>query len=246
MVVTSGLNGRTGGNQRWLEKSQICKHPIELFICSTTAKMETQIFSLSITRGGFIKAEVQLNFWDVWNFLLQIGIKQYIFGSFKVEATKEQMMQLHDTFHGGKIGGISIEVSEVFDLEVWDYDLDRISRNPDLLGAALKCRSDTEATHQFIQDFNSLFVMTEKTGAIKVNQSDLLKVEVFMVRYGQFIKNMTGMFNYVPKFNLPSPYPSNSMEMMKCFVTAFPAYVQVCRNNQIPKHIRWNFDIVIQ
>jgi hypothetical protein len=198
------------------------------------------VFNLAISENGaFGQAQFNIDFEWLWGFLLRMGIRRYIFGSFKIEATMNQMKNLHDAIGGAVV----INPSSKGELEVWDDDLERITCNPGLLEAALKCKSDTEATTQFFHEFEELFEFTAKTGAVKVNQKSLPRVEIFMVRFGQLMKNVTGMFNYVPRFNMLNV--SNSMEMMKCFVTAFPAYINLCKNNGRPWHKRWDYRIII-
>eukprot|EP01039_Chlorochromonas_danica_P009886 gene9886-10933_t len=176
--------------------------------------------------------------------LIQMGVKKYVFGSFKIEATADQMVQLMNDMKF-----ITVKKGDISDLDTWREDWDRLFENELLFEAALKNHSDSQATFSFMDEFDTYFKMTDKKGSIKVDAQYFNHIEAFMVRYGQLIVNVSGMFPYVPKF-IPSGQnrqgnSANQMEMMKCFVTAYPTYVNVCRNNNREKHERWNFDVEI-
>ena len=162
----------------------------------------------------------------------------YFFGSMHVQLNEAQVKEIQKLFNSRSDKLVELLEDPIRDpawlvtQDAWDFT------NEEYTQALLKNNYDEKSDIEFYKQFLGLFEIDSR-GAIKVQQSMHSKITLFAIRFAHKIKSLSGLQCCVPR--LTKNVSQNKIEMFKMFISVYPAYFNLCKNNNYQNDFYWKF-----
>jgi len=185
----------------------------------------------------FLGADVTPVVTEFVTWAASFGLK-YVFGSLNVFVNVEQFVELKRRF------GEKFELSEVPDGDfITEPDWNAYSLA--LFEAALKNEADRTSSHEFYEQFVKLFVLTGKMRAFSIRRELFEEIKLYCIRFSHKIEELSGLQVVVPKLDMNHSRAKNAAEMMRAFISIYPAYSAYCRNTRNVNKFYWDYTVDI-
>jgi len=191
----------------------------------------------------WFKVVIRINVPAVTSDLIQLFRRwavQYYFGSLFVKLTPAQVTEIRssprykDTIELRENVNVRAKDAWVVSDNKWDLDDSKYA-------LALMSSDSADANEQYYSEFVRLF-KTDKSGALVITKGMYDQVATFAIRFAGLIKTLCGLQAWVPRLSVGDK-AKNKVEMFRLFVSAYPAYHNLCRNQQFEDKFYWNYNV---
>jgi len=166
-----------------------------------------------------------------------VGLR-YVFGSLSLQLNREQFTELKSKF-GANFDFTVLPSGELITEDNWT------AYSEALFEAALKNNADAVSSQQFYDDFTRLFVLTSRNRTFSLRREYFDDIKLYCVRFSHKIEELSGLQVVVPKLSEHNSRTANAAEMMRSFISIYPAYAAYCRNTRNANKFYWDYTVDI-
>jgi len=160
---------------------------------------------------------------------------EYVFGSLTLHLTTPRLRELKAEFKDEltfEEPNHEIRIQPETDWSVYSFAVFK---------AALANDLDRQSSQDFHNDFHALFVLSAKNLSFSIRREKFEDIKLFCVRYSYKIKELSSLDVIIPKLSPTNTRSQNVTEMMRAFISIYPAYAIHCRNVGDRNRFYWNY-----
>lgn len=182
---------------------------------------------------------------DLLLFLKQRG-QQFFFGSLTVQMSQADVEQLAQLpLHTGDYRVVLKDALENTQADASDFICENnwSAYSDEVFYAAMQNEGDVQKSEEFYNAFNSLFVLTQVSKTFSVKKNRFKDIILFCIRFAHKIQELSGLQAIVPKLSESNTRAENQKELMRAFVSIYPAYHHYCTTMRIRSKFYWDYTV---
>ena len=102
-------------------------------------------------------------------------------------------------------------------------------------------KGDAQSSEDFYNDFTRLFRLTPKTATLSVVKNNFEDIKLFCIRFAHKVKELSGLQLIVPKLDSKNSRSLNHKELMRAFISIYPAYNHYCHSMREENRLYWDY-----